>query len=117
MWLHVTELQSFTCKQLAQALESLLVPVAFHEFKTRENTVFFPPHNCPSSMVKANAVFLSFSFCGLTFAFHPITALWLMPVALGIQRWSVLQVLPRPGIAWLSRLDFSGCIQSKVARA
>ena len=63
-----------------------------------ENIGVFPPHNCPSAMMEANAVFFSLSFCGLTFAIHSTTALWLMPVALGIQSWSVVQLLPRPGI-------------------
>lgn len=84
----------------------------------RENIAFpVPPHDCPSATMEANAVFLSFSFCGLTLAIHYTAALWLMPIALGIQIWSVLQVLPRPGMAWLSRLDFSGCIQPSTARA
>lgn len=49
---------------LSQALELLLVPVAFHKLKLCENAGFFSPDDCPS----ANPVFLSPSFCGLTFA-------------------------------------------------
>lgn len=49
---------------LSQALEFLLIPVAFHKLKMCENTGFFPPNDCPSG----NPGFLSFSFCGLTFA-------------------------------------------------
>lgn len=68
-------------------------------------------------MMEANAVFISLSFCGLTFATHSTTALWLTFVASEIQRWSVLHVLPHPGIAQLSRLDFSECVQSSMAKA
>lgn len=111
-------LENFSPPHINNLLETLLVPVAFHKLKMCENIAFPPPpHHCPSAMMEANAVFLSFRFCGLTLAIHPTTALWLMPIALGIQIWSVLQVLPRPGIPWLSRLDFSGCIQPSTARA
>lgn len=79
-------LQSFSPPHINSLLETLLAPVAFHKHKMCENIAFpVPPRDCPSAMMEANAVFLSFSFCGLTLAIHSTAALWLMPIALGFK--------------------------------